>query len=175
MSLDIIVWLSVTLFLVHEFEEIIFIRPWLRRHRDEPRARQQVFWSWRNTSTATIAAMIFEEYLLVTAFAFVAVLANQPALFAGFLVPYALHLIGHIAEAITLRMRTPSVITSIATLPWCVYAIIELTSRSSAPVMVAVWAAASTVLIAANFALIYRLGPTIDRHLTGETEPSDAH
>lgn len=41
--------------------------------------------------------------------------------------------------------------------------------------MAAVWAAASTVLIAANFALIYRLRPAIDRHLTGETEPSDAH
>ena len=29
MSRDTIVWLSVVLFMVHEFEEIIFIRPWL--------------------------------------------------------------------------------------------------------------------------------------------------
>ena len=37
MSLDLIVWISVALFLVHEFEEIIFIRAWLDRHQDDPR------------------------------------------------------------------------------------------------------------------------------------------
>lgn len=61
MSLDLIVRISVALFLVHEFEEIIFIRAWLDRHQDDPRVSRQAFWSFRDTSTATIAALIFEE------------------------------------------------------------------------------------------------------------------
>lgn len=165
MSLDTIVWISVTLFLVHEFEEIVFIRPWLARHRDDPRAQRQVFWAWRNTSTPTIAAMIFEEYVIFTGIAFLATLTGQPALFAGLLIPYTLHLVSHIAEAIRLRMRTPSVVTSVVTLPWFIYAITDLTLRSATPVMVAVWAAVFTVVIAANFALIYRLKPLVERRL----------
>ena len=168
MSLDTVVWISVTLFLVHEFEEIVFIRPWLVRHRDDPRAQRQVFWSWRRTSTSTIAAMIFEEYVIFTAVAFTATLTHQPALFAGLLIPYALHLVGHIAEAIRLRMRTPSLVTSAVTLPWFVYATIDLIIRSPAPLMVAVWTAAFTLAIAANFALIYRLKPIVERRLFGE-------
>ena len=170
MSLDMVVWISVTLFLVHEFEEIVFIRRWLARNRDDPRARRQVFWDWRNASTPTIAAMIFEEYVLFAAIAFIATLAGQPALFAGLLVPYALHLVGHIAEAIRLRMRTPSVVTSAVTLPWFIYAIIDLTLRSATPVIVAIWAAVLTVVVAANFALIYRIRPLVDRHLSEKVE-----
>lgn len=167
MSLDIIVWVSVTAFMVHEFEEIVFIRPWLARHRDDPRARSQVFWNWRNTSTSTIAAMIFEEYVIFTGVAVTATLTAQPAFFAGLLIPYTLHLIGHIAEAVRLRMRTPSVISSILTLPWCLYATVELTIRSQAPLLVALWTGVFAVTITANFALIYWLKPIVDKHLRG--------
>ncbi|MDN6399944.1 MAG: HXXEE domain-containing protein, partial [Brachybacterium sp.] len=102
MSLDLIVWISVALFLVHEFEEIVTIRPWLSRHRDDPRARRQVFWSFRNTSTSIIAAMIFEEYVIFAVIAFTVGLIEQPAVFAGLMIPYTLHLVSHIAEAIRL-------------------------------------------------------------------------
>ena len=170
MSLDTIVWISVTLFMVHEFEEIVFIHPWLVRHRDDPRAQRQVFWSWRNNSTSTIAAMIFEEYTIFTCVAFVATLAEQPALFAGLLIPYALHLIGHIAEAIGLRMRTPSVLTAAVTLPWFLYAAVDLTVRSPTPVMVAVWAAVFAGVIAANFSFIYRFKPLVEQRISGEVK-----
>ncbi|RCS82592.1 HXXEE domain-containing protein [Brachybacterium alimentarium] len=166
MSLDLIVWISVALLLVHEFEEIVTIRPWLSRHRDDPRARRQVFWSFRNTSTSIIAAMIFEEYVIFAVIAFTVVLIEQPAVFAGLMIPYTLHLVSHIAEAIRLGMRTPSVLSSAITLPWCLYAIVELIRQAQAPLAVGAWTVVFTVVIAANFALIYRLRPALERRLT---------
>lgn len=166
MSLDLIVWISVALFLVHEFEEIVRIRPWLAKHRDDPRARRQVFWSFRNTGTSVIAAMIFEEYVIFTAVAFAVVVTEQPAVFAGLMIPYTLHLFSHIAEAARLRMRTPSVLSSVVTLPWCLYAIVELVRQAEHPAAVAIWAVVFTVVIAANFALIYRIKPGLERRLT---------
>ncbi|MDY6054616.1 HXXEE domain-containing protein [Micrococcus sp.] len=173
MSLDLIVWVSVTLFLVHEFEEIVTIRPWLSRHRDDPRARRQVFWSFRSTSTSVIAAMIFEEYVIFAAIAFAVVLAGAPAVFAGAMVPYTLHLLGHVVEAIRLRMHTPSVLSSAITLPWYLYAIVELVRQTQehAPGAAGLWAVSAwavvfTMVMGANFALIYRLRPALERRLT---------
>lgn len=165
MSLDLIVWISVALFLVHEFEEIVCIRPWLARHQDDPRAPGQVFWSFRNVSTSVIAAMIFEEYVIFVLVAFAVVIAEQPAVFAGLMIPYTLHLVSHIAEAIRLRMRTPSVLSSVLTLPWYLYAIVELIWQSKNLIVVGAWAVVFTAVIAANFALIYRLRPLLQRHL----------
>jgi hypothetical protein len=174
MSLDLIVWISVALFLVHEFEEIICIRPWLAKHRDDPRARRQVFWSFRGTSTSVIAAMIFEEYVLFAAIAFAVVVIEQPAVVAGLLIPYTLHLVSHVAEAVRLRMRTPSVLSSVLTLPWCLYAIVQLIRQAANPVAVAVWAVAFTVVIAGNFALIYRLKPLLGRRLSEHLDPASS-
>ena len=165
MSLDLIVWICVALFLVHEFEEIVCIRPWLARHRDDPRVQRQVFSSFRYTSTSVIAAMIFEEYIVFAAIAFTVVVTEQPAVFAGLMIPYTLHLVSHIAEAARLRMRTPSVLSSVITLPWCLYAIVELIRQASNPAAVTIWMVVFAVAIAANFALIYRLRPFLDRRL----------
>lgn len=165
MTLDTIIWVSVALFVVHEFEEIVCIRSWLAKHQNDHRAKRQVFWSFRDTSTATIATLIFEEYLIFAGLAFAATLAGLPGMFAGLLVPYALHLVGHIFEAIRLRMHTPSVITSVLTLPWFAYAVIDLTARATGLIEVAVWSAVFTVVIAANFAFLYRFRPHLERHL----------
>ncbi|MFV0434183.1 MAG: HXXEE domain-containing protein [Leucobacter sp.] len=171
MSPDLVIWISVTLFMIHEFEEIICIRPWLDRHRNDPRAPKQVFWRFRDTSTATIAALIFEEYLLFSAVALAATLANGGELFfAGLLVPYAFHLIGHICEAVRLRMRTPSLVSSAITLPWYIYAVVELTPQSPSGIFaVAAWSLLFTAVIVANFALLYRLEPRVDRCLRGDS------
>lgn len=166
MNLDLIVWISVALFLVHEFEEIVCIRPWLAKYRDDPRVQRQVFWSFRNTSTSVIAAMIFEEYVIFVAVAFAVVVFEQPAVFAGLMIPYALHLVSHIVEAVRLRLRTPSVLSSIATLPWCLYAIVDLVSQATNPVTVVIWGLVFAGVISANFALIYRLRPALERRLT---------
>ena len=80
MSLNVVAWVSVTLFLVHKFEEIVFIKPWLRRRRNDPRARRTAFWSFADTTTSTIAALIFEEYVLFVIIAFISVSMGNAAL-----------------------------------------------------------------------------------------------
>ncbi len=164
MSLNVVAWVSVTLFLVHEFEEIVFIKPWLRRHRNDPRARRTAFWSFADTTTSTIAALIFEEYVLFVIVAFISVSMGNAALLAGLLVPYALHLVGHIIEALRLRMRTISVATSVATLPWYIYAVLHLAQGAERGVVdTAIWSVVFFVVIAANFGFIYAVKPHLNR------------
>ena len=170
MSQDTIVWLSVVLFMVHEFEEIIFIRPWLSRFRDDPRARKQMFWGFRSFSTPTLAAMIFEEFVLFSLIALVSVVTGYLPLIAGFLIPYMLHLLGHVLEALRLRMQTPSSLTVALTLPWYGYGIWALASDGRAWEVIA-WAVGLSLVISANFNLIYRMRPRLERRLFPHSGP----
>lgn len=165
MSFELIIWISFVLFMVHEFEEIIAIRPWLTKYHTDPRAQRQVFWKSRTSSTSVIAALILEEYLLAATITFAAVLFGEPAIFIGFLIPFTAHLIGHIKEAVQLRMYTPCVATSILVLPWCCYATYALIRLQPEIIPITLWTVAWSILIVANFAFIYRLRPTLERYL----------
>ena len=165
MSFELLVWTSFALFMVHEFEEIIAIRPWLTKYHTDPRARRQVFWRCRTSSTSVIAALILEEYFLAAAITFAALLFDEPAIFIGLLIPFTLHLLGHIVEAAQLRMYTPSLATSIIVLPWCCYATYALIGLQPEIIPITLWAVAWSTLIIANFAFIYRLQPILERYL----------
>ncbi|WP_437770442.1 HXXEE domain-containing protein [Arthrobacter sp. KNU40] len=166
MTAEIVIWISVALFIVHEFEEIVFVKPWLSRCRDHPRASRQAFWSFRDTSTSTIALLIFEEFVLVGAVATIAMMTGRAEVFAGLLIPYALHLVVHILEVARVRLLTPSFITAVITLPWYIYAIPTLTKHANGDLAaVALWGGLFVVLMFANFALIYWLRPRIERFL----------
>lgn len=123
MIVEDVVWLSLAVTMIHEFEEIIFIEPFLRRTRDDPRAAELPFHSSRGTSTSVIAAMIGLNFVLFTGFALVATSFRWYSFYFGFLAVFTLHLLGHAVETIRLRRYTPSTVTSFLTLPWMIYAI----------------------------------------------------
>lgn len=165
MSFELLVWTSFALFMVHECEEIIAIRPWLTKYHADPRAKRQVFWRFRSSSTSVIAALILEEYLLAAAITFAALFFHEPAIFIGLLIPFTLHLLGHLTEAAQLRMYTPCLATSILVLPWCCYAAYALIWLQPEIIPIVLWTVAWSTLIIANFAFIYRLRPILERYL----------
>ncbi len=164
MDLATIVWISVNVFLIHEFEEIILIHPWLLRHQNDAGAQRQEFWRLQNIGTPVIAALIFEEYLLLMVIVAAVLILNQPAIFTGFIIVYTLHLLTHIVEAMRLRMHTPPLITSVLTLPWCCYAIYALWGWSN-PRQIALWTVGFMVIIGLNFVLLRKLEPILQYRL----------
>ena len=67
-------------------------------------------------------------------------------------------------------MRTPSAVTAALTLPWYGYAIWALASGGRAWEVIA-WAVGLSLVISANFDLIYRLRPRLERRLFPEGGP----
>jgi hypothetical protein len=167
MSNDTIVWLTVVLFVLHEFQEIIFIKPWVARNSGDPRMARHAFMAMKDVSTSAIAMMIGEEFLLFSVFAACAVFAGWYSFFWGFLLLYTAHLVGHIAETRQYGWNTPSFLTSVIALPWCVYALYALMHlHLAAPVASAVWAVVFTPVITLNFRFIYWLAPRADAWLS---------
>lgn len=107
MTSEAVVLLVIIVFMLHEFEEIVFIKPWLSRQIDNMRISSHPFWVMRNISTSTIALLIAEEFIFFSGIALAAVLFGWYALFEGLLLVYVLHLVGHIVEPIRYKCRHP--------------------------------------------------------------------
>jgi Protein of unknown function with HXXEE motif len=59
MSTDTMLWLVVVAFMVHEFEEVVFLQPWLAKHADDDRIVPRAFRSLRGISNSTFALLGF--------------------------------------------------------------------------------------------------------------------
>src|SRR5574341_1863567 len=166
MTPEVIVLLVIVMFMTHEFEEIIFIKPWLSRQRDNMRVSSHPFSAMRNISTSTIALLIAEEFIVFSCIALATVLWKWYSLFEGFLLLYSLHLVGHIFEPIRYKCNTPSFITSVLTLPACVFGLYYLGVHRLVTVLwVAIWFVIMAIMLILNFRLIYGIAPLVEKYL----------
>jgi hypothetical protein len=108
-----------SLFMLHEFDEIILIRPWIQKQQHDPRYRKELFIAGKAhyPSTEAIAVMIAEEYLLASIGLLIAITWHIPELALAFGICHTLHLLGHIAEVLRYRRAVPGGITAVLTFP----------------------------------------------------------
>ena len=108
-----------SLFMLHEFDEIILIRPWIQKQQHDPRYRKELFIAGKAhyPSTETIAVMIAEEYLLASIGLLIAINWHIPELALAFGICHTLHLLVHIAEVLRYRRAVPGGITAVLTFP----------------------------------------------------------
>ncbi len=166
MNPEAVVLLVMVAFMLHEFEEIVFIKPWLSRQRDNTRIASHPFSAMRNISTSTIALLIAEEFTVFSGIALSAVLFEGYALFEGFLLLYTLHLVSHILEPIRYKCNTPSFVTSVLTLPACIFGLYYLGAHGLVSVpWAAIWFVVMAIIVALNFRLLYGIAPRVEQYL----------
>lgn len=112
MMLESFIWLFLVVFVLHEFEEILTMETWLKRHRDilehiVPKRIKPVVLKLANSTTPVFTAVIMEEFILLA----IATLAMAEwalyDLFAALVLGYFIHILIHGAQAIYLRRYIP--------------------------------------------------------------------
>lgn len=163
MTIDMLMGLLPVVFMLHEFEEIIMLKPWLAKNGPElerrfPAVAARVLPLYGSLSTSTFTVAVLEEFLIVTALSYAAIAFGLHDLWAGLLVAFLLHLLVHVGQTILWRGYCPFILTSLLVLPYCLYALSTL-ARSGAisPGPTAVWSIAATVLVYLNLWLALRL------------------
>ncbi|HNX57602.1 MAG TPA: HXXEE domain-containing protein [Spirochaetota bacterium] len=109
-------WLLPVFFMIHDFEEIIMIRPWLDRNGDALRARfpaaaAKMISSTGNLSTNAFAALVAVEFIALSAVAFLAAEYRCVHLWSGFLIAFLIHIVMHVAQFVAWRGYVPAVLT----------------------------------------------------------------
>jgi hypothetical protein len=128
MKLDTMMWLLLVFFMFHEFEEIIMMKPWVAKNKRGLRKRfpavaSRLLPHFEKLSTSSIALAIAVEFLLFSVLIFSAVELQLYALWTSILLVFFFHVIFHIFSFVLYRKYVPVIITSLLSIPYCLYAL----------------------------------------------------
>lgn len=159
MKTETVLWLLPVVFMLHDFEEIIFLKMWLRKNRDAfqaryPRIARPLIAHLDSLSTLSFTFIVAEEFLLVSLITLLAVEQALYNLFAGFVVAYLLHLIVHWAQAYIWKGYIPAAVTAVLTAPYSVFALYTLGTRNLIDLNgVLFWSFWAIIVVLANLAV----------------------
>lgn len=167
MDAEIILLLFLIVFMVHEFEEILFVKTWVVKNKDKPKFKRQ-YWvaAFRKypMSTATFAALIAEEFVVVGALTLAALYGGFYSFFVGLLVAYGIHLLKHIWDMTRWRAYIPGGPTALVTAPIILWMILHLSSQTVInPWHAAIWATLLSIGMILNLKMLYRLSARIEK------------
>lgn len=163
---DLIVYLLPLVFMLHEFEEIICLKPWLKRNKTwiiekHPRLGKPLA-GISGLSSAALILIVTEEFILVS-LATVAAIAYQTYYFwlAVFLA-FSLHVVIHIVQWLIIRRYLPVIATSFLALAYGIYgAYIVSNLFPAGEILLCLFI--GTVLMAVNLWAMHRIAAVFDR------------
>jgi hypothetical protein len=177
MNTTTLLWLFPIFFMIHEFEEIVFVKPWTTHHQKDPGVANEMFMrnaSIRRISTATLALLIGEEFLIMVGLTAIAVHWQLYALFIGLLIAYSVHLIVHLGEMVYFRRYIPGTVTALLTLPplFYIYDYVVVHALHTTIIknivsgeQTTLWAIGLGVLLILNLSWLYKISTSVQRAL----------
>ena len=144
----IIYYIFPIIFMLHEFEEIIFLKIWLHRnkeclHRKFPKAGAKIYSQYGNFTTSGFTLAIAEEFILASIITYTAIIIQYPYLWFTVFIGFSVHIVVHIFQWILYRKYIPVIITSILVLPYCVYGFMEFIHSENVKIF---WLTVSSII-----------------------------
>ena len=158
-----VAFFALALFAVHEFEEIVRVVPWIRRHANDPRLARDTWIRRRDAypSTEVVAAEIGEEIVLVSLIMGLGIAADAPVVALAVASVNSLHLAGHLLLALRVRAWNPGSITAALTLPPNITLVASGLARGTDGATLAAAVVLLGVVLVANLLAMHRLAPAI--------------
>jgi len=128
MKPEIFIWLFPIVFMIHEFEEIIFIRWWLGKYKEPilikfPKLGKRIIGQFDSFSTEAFSLIVAEEFLIASVIVIISALKNYYDLYFGLIIAYSVHLLIHLFQTLLVGRYTPAIVTTILSGIFCVYVI----------------------------------------------------
>lgn len=130
MDVRILIALLPVVFMVHDFEEIIFLQIWLKKNREELRLRfplfaKRIYPIHDGLSTPSFALATLHLFVAISLCTFFSLYFNSYGLWFGAFIIFFLHILIHIVQWLMWRRYVPMIFTSIAALPYCIYTLLS--------------------------------------------------
>ncbi|WP_187423840.1 HXXEE domain-containing protein [Streptococcus sp. Marseille-P7376] len=165
MSLTFLSFVTLSLFMLHEFDEIILVRPWISQNQDHQGYQKEMFIARRGSylSAESIALMIAEEFLLAFILLLLAILFRIPELALAIGFCHTLHLLGHIMQILRFRRLVPGGFTALTTFPILILVLVRYLSQQSVswPLLL-ILSAFIMVFLLANLAFLHSRAQKIE-------------
>lgn len=161
-------------FMLHDFEEMIVRKAWMRKYalalyRRFPWMKKQME-HVQKMSSAAFAIAVAEEFIILGGISIAVLISNFRQgvflLWVALLWAFSFHLLVHIAQGLVLRQYTPGVVTSVLCLPYSVYTLYMLTVGGYPLSVQIVCAVVGILCMVVNLYGMHRLGVYVDRLLS---------
>jgi hypothetical protein len=176
MNTETIIWLLLVVFMVHDFEEIIMMSPWIRKNKVDllarfPRLAPRLLQLTGDLSTSAFALAVAIIFISLAMFTVLTVQFRLYALWCGLLLVFSIHFIMHIAQWVILRRYVPVIITSLLSVGYCVFAFWHMITIVQVPLKdIFMGLIPAVLLVIILFPLSTRLAKSFDRWLAGYSQ-----
>lgn len=113
-----IIWLFPILFMIHDFEEIIFIKQWKKKEYYK-NLKVKPFSNF--ISTASFSVAVAQEFIIFSIVTFISALLNNYLLWFGLFSAIVIHYFIHCVISLNIKKYHPGLITSIIFFPIGIY------------------------------------------------------
>lgn len=112
-------FIIIVLFMIHEFEEIIFIKKFIEKNKVVKDMKSELFVKKKESypSTETTSLMIAEEFIILSTLLFIASEFSMYEIVLSLFIVYIAHLVPHIYDALKYKKFSPGSRTSFIIFP----------------------------------------------------------
>ena len=112
-------FIIIVLFMIHEFEEIIFIKKFIEKNKVLKNMKNELFVKKKESypSTETTSLMIAQEFIILSTLLFIASEFRMYEIVLSLFIVYIAHLVPHIYDALRYRKFSPGSRTSLIIFP----------------------------------------------------------
>lgn len=134
-SVNTLLWLFPVFFMLHDFEEIIFIESWWKKYGHAvlpklPSALQPRVMKMAGMTSGQFAVAVMLEFIVFIPITYAASERGVYLLFLGCNAVLFLHVFTHVGQSLYLRRYTPGVVTAVVfALPYPAYLFYRLTQE----------------------------------------------
>ncbi|MEH7353938.1 HXXEE domain-containing protein [Neobacillus drentensis] len=135
-SLETLIWLFPITFLLHDFEEIIFVESWFKKNYAKlepmvPKRMKSVFQDLSETTAARFSIPVFMQFIVYIVASYLAVEQQYYDVFLGLNVLLFLHVFTHLGQSALFRCYALGVGTALLiTLPYSLYLFYRLLNEA---------------------------------------------
>ncbi|MDO4888489.1 MAG: HXXEE domain-containing protein [Actinomycetaceae bacterium] len=169
LSLGTLAFIGIVLFMIHEFEEIACVRPYIRRNRGDRRFASEMFVAKADRaypSTETVAVMIAEEFVMASLIMGLGIAVGSVEIVLAPFAAFTLHLIGHVIEAVRFPGWAPGSRTAVALLlPSVALVVVVLTSGQARPLALALLTLGIGAALLINLLALHSLSGWVEARL----------
>jgi hypothetical protein len=157
--------------MLHEFEEIIFFKPWIRKNsaylsKRLPKPAKRFLLRMESLSVSAFTVAVGEEFILLSIITTTSVLFDSYLLWFGVFMGFSVHILIHLAQWLILRKYIPAIYTTVISLIYCIFSLKYILKEKLFDCdEIILWTFAGFGIVVLNLILAHKLAEWFDRRL----------
>ena len=160
MSIFFDVWMLPILFILHDFEEMIFMPLWKKRYRQKLVAFKKPFFG-SVTQGSAFAVGVLEEFIILLFISGLCQMTHNTVLYLAFVIAYTSHFMIHYIMCLQFRGYVPGVVTVTLELPIVLMIIFHYWPSEGSLLSVIAYLFVAMALAYTNLKVMHQIMPKI--------------